>query len=1037
MPALLLAAHARVLATVVAERDLLIGFTTHGGHHVQPLSLTVTDSAWAELADRAVEALTAVHHAESTPETVLDLSGLRAPAGASGSADTGLGEGAVLRVAVFGNGDGLGLRLQYDRAALDDTSARRLAGYHLTALELLGGDPGRPHHTQSLLSASEVETQLYDLAGPRAELSERTFVDLFEEKAAELPDAVAATHHGTWWTYRELNERADRIAQALLTAGARREDAVAVVMNRTLDWIAAAIGVFKAGCVYLPVRPDFPADRVATQLQLAACVAALTEPDSDQLVRDASVGLTAPPAVLSVPSIHASSAPTASPGVPLAPADKAYVYFTSGSTGTPKGAVCEHAGLLNHLQMKIEDMGMTGGTAEVVAQTASQCFDISLWQFAAPLLVGGSVRIVDTDVQLDVAAFVDELVEGRVTVAQVVPSYLEVLLAYLEQHPRTLGTLRALSVTGEALKHELIQRWFSAHPGIGLVNAYGATEVSDDTMHEILNRAPDRDLITVGTSRRNVITYVLDEQQRLAPLGSPGEIAFSGVCVGRGYINDEERTRQAFLPDPYRTGTRMYRTGDFGRWLPDGRIEFLGRRDEQVKIRGFRIEIGEIENKMQSMSGLRESAIVVDRSAGGEPNLVAFFSGDDGITAERIRDQLADLLPEYMVPAYLHRLDRLPLTENGKVDKKMLGQLAGALGHGGAVYAAPGTPTEQRLARLWAEALGVPVERISRGDNFFERGGTSLAAVRLLVNLDRALSLKDLATHPVLSDLARVLDARRHGATSTPARRTDLLQSLSAIRDPHHILVCFPYAGGNAVNFRSLAAELERHRVKVLAVELPGHDIVGDADEVLLDIPEVARRVRQELLSMGDTPVLLWGHCAGAAAALETARLLEEAGRPARRLFIGALLFDDPEVLRAEMNDVTAADDRTLLARLREDHTYVELDSMKNERAGIVSRAYRHDVLTTNTHLLRIHQGDPEACRTDVPIEVVVAGDDPTTAHLADDHGAWKAVSSQVALHELSDGGHYFISTRPAETARLVLAVCAALVDRDQEEPGR
>lgn len=281
--------------------------------------------------------------------------------------------------------------------------------------------------------------------------------------------------------------------------------------------------------------------------------------------------------------------------------------------------------MLNHLYMKIEDMEIAAG--EVVTQTASQCFDISLWQFTAPLLVGGAVRIIDTDTQLDVDAFLDEITDGAVAVVQIVPSYLEVLLTHLEHHPRPLGGLRTISVTGEALKYELVQRWFAAHPGVKLVNAYGATEVSDDTMHEVLDGLPDRDFVTVGRSLRNVNTYILDENLALVPLGSPGEIAFSGVCVGRGYINDEERTRQAFVADPFEYGTRMYRTGDFGRWLPEGRIEYLGRRDEQVKIRGFRIEIGEIENKLLSMPGVHEAAVVIDGGAGDLRNLVAFFAG--------------------------------------------------------------------------------------------------------------------------------------------------------------------------------------------------------------------------------------------------------------------------------------------------------------------------------------------------------------------------------------------------------------------------
>lgn len=1032
LPDLLLAAHARVLATVVSETELTTGhLAATPGAAETTLHLVVEPATWTELIRTAASATGARHRMATTPEAVIDLSGL-APGDAERTEGAGQGAdlraGAVLRLAwARDTGAGLALRVLYDRAALDADYAERLAGYHLAALRSLAADPDARHDGESLLSGDEVDTQLHGLVGPRTEIPRRTFTDFFQDRVRSAPDALAAVHGTQRWTYAELDARANRVAHALLAAGLAPEDVVAVVMDRTLDWIAAAIGVFKAGGVYLPVRPDFPADRVAAQLDRSGCAFALTEPGSEQLVRQASAAVGTPPRELSVPRIHAEDGPAHPPGVTVDPGQSAYIYFTSGSTGAPKGALCEHVGMVNHLNMKIEDLEMGEGPGEVVTQTASQCFDISLWQFAAPLMVGGTVRVVDTEAQLDIDDFLDEIVEGRVTVTQIVPSYLEVLLTHLEQHARDLGALRFVSVTGEALKYELVQRWFAVFPHIKLSNAYGATEVSDDTMHEVLDGLPERDFITVGRSLRNVNTYILDENLGLVPLGSPGEIAFSGICVGRGYINDPERTRQAFVSDPFRTDTRMYRTGDFGRWLPEGRIEYLGRRDEQVKIRGFRIEIGEIENKLLALPGIREAAVVIDGSR--EPrHLVAFFSCADGITTEQARDHLAELLPEYMVPTYFHQLERLPLTENGKVDKKGLERLAGPLGHGGATYAAPSTPAERRLATLWAEVLGVPLERIGRSDSFFDLGGTSLAAVRLLIHLDRALTLKDLVARPVLADLAKALTARESGAAERIADAgqdaSRLLQPLAAVAAPHHTLVCFPYAGGNALNFRSLAAELARDGVAVLGVELPGHDFTGDA-EPMEDVPAIARRVCEEIAEHVSTPVLLWGHCAGAAHALGTARLLQAAGTPAERVFIGALLLESDEALRAEMAEVEGADNQALLGRLRADNVYIELDELKPERAEVVGRAYRHDVLTSNAHQLQIRD-NPQDHRIDAPVDVVIAWDDASTARFAEAHGEWKTVSDRVVLHELEDGGHYFASTRSVRTAGLVRAACEA-----------
>src|SRR5213596_2881968 len=330
--------------------------------------------------------------------------------------------------------------------------------------------------------------------------------------------------------------------------------------------------------------------------------------------------------------------------------------------------MCEHAGLLNHVCAKIHDLGI--GEGDVVAQTAPQCFDISLWQLVSAFLVGGRTLLVEQEAILDAERFLDRIAGGRVAVVQVVPSYLEIVLSYLALHPRELPDLRCVSVTGEAVKKELVQRWFATQPAIKLVNAYGLTETSDDTNHEVMDRVPDRQRVPLGRPINNVSVYIVDEHLALVPLGAPGEIVFSGVCVGRGYINDPERTRRAFMADPYRAGRRLYRSGDYGCWLPDGKLEFLGRRDSQVKISGFRIEIGEIENTLQRVPGVREGAVVVTERADRSKHLVAFYSGNGPLDAASLRDRLGDSLPNYMLPTAFHWREGLPLTGNGKVDKK-------------------------------------------------------------------------------------------------------------------------------------------------------------------------------------------------------------------------------------------------------------------------------------------------------------------------------------------------------------------------------
>src|SRR5437660_895538 len=637
-------------------------------------------------------------------------------------------EETVLWVGFLGH-DGLVLRLRYRTDVLDADCAARVAGYHLTALALIAADPDAEHKGQSLLSGEELRVQLHRLAGPRTTLPDRRVHELFEERVRAHPDAIAAVHGDSHWPYGQLNGRANQLARALLARGLCREGVIAVVTERNLDWMAAVIAIFKAGGAYLPIEPHFPSDRIARTLSRAGCRLVLTERGSTAMLDQALDSLSRVQ-TLFIDAACEGDQPDGDLGVDVAPDQLAYIYFTSGSTGEPKGAMCEHAGMLNHLYAKIDDLRI--GEGDVVAQTAPQCFDISLWQLVSALLVGGRTLLVEQEAILDAERFIGKIVDGRVAVVQVVPSYLEVLLSYLEQHPRELPALRYVSVTGEALKKELTQRWFVAQPGIKLVNAYGLTETSDDTNHEVMDSVPRRERVPLGRPIHNVHVYVVDEHLSPAPLGAPGEIVFSGVCVGRGYINDPDRTRRAFLADPHREGQRLYRSGDYGRWLPEGKLEFLGRRDSQVKISGFRIEIGEIENRLLRLPGVSEGVVVVTENADRSKQLVAFYSGDS-LDPAVLRDRLGESLPKYMIPSAFHWRQTLPLTGNGKIDKKALKALAGELDVVEQSHERPNTETEKWLAVAWAEVLGIPRDQIGRRDHFFDLGGTSLSTVRLAI----------------------------------------------------------------------------------------------------------------------------------------------------------------------------------------------------------------------------------------------------------------------------------------------------------------
>jgi amino acid adenylation domain-containing protein len=766
--AVLFGAYATVLLALTGDPEVATGVLCSGRTEPLPVRIAIGDLSWAELvACTAASVAELRQHVDLTVarlrrlvghigpmfETVLDLSG-GAPS---------LSAGLTLWVSFERAADGL--RLRVASSVLDGGYLDRLVGYFVRALRQCAADPHIRPLVGDLLSSAELAYQIDGLAGPTVNLPDRRAHELFEDRAREHPNRLAIHCGSQRLTYRELNERANRIAHAVAEHRVHAEDVVAVVLDRDPDWAAAVLGIFKAGAVYLPIEPEFPAERVTAMLRRSGCRLAVSAPGCDTNLR-AALPADSPVVVLSAPETERAGGPVTNPGVPVAANRLAYVYFTSGSTGEPKGAMCEHAGMLNHLLAKIEDLGITDGT--VVAQTAPQCFDISLWQLVAPLLVGGTAVLVDQEVILDPQRFLTTIDASRVEVLQLVPSYVEVLLNQLAEQGQQPQWLRCLSVTGEKLKPELAARCFAALPGRTLVNAYGLTETSDDTNHNVLTGLPAGEHVSLGPPVRNVRIYVVDDSLAVVPLGAPGEIVFSGVCVGRGYINDEQRTREAYLPDPYRPGQRIYRSGDFGRWLPDGSLAFLGRRDSQVKVRGFRVELGDVENQLLGVPGVRDAAVVVTGETDQTRSLVAFYLADTELTTIDLRAAMASKLPNYLIPERWQQMATFPLNANGKVDRTALRALASERITAERTVDPPRTDTERRLAAAWAEVLGVPVDEVGRDAHFFERGGTSLSAVRLLIRLERRVSLRDLDEFPTLAALAQFVDAK--GTVRTDVR---------------------------------------------------------------------------------------------------------------------------------------------------------------------------------------------------------------------------------------------------------------------------
>jgi len=626
---------------------------------------------------------------------------------------------------------------------------------------------------------------------------------LITKMATQFPDKVAVRYGLESITYSNLHEQANGLALFLLKEIREpSETIVGLLLDRSIGMIRSIIGIWTAGHAYLPINPSLPADRMKTiitdaglrvlfyettyrEMALAlldACdclvnIVCIDQADGtayyEELYNSEKLGQknrlsgihwNYKPVVISADNRQRLCRST--------PSGLAYVIYTSGSTGVPKGAMIEHRGMLNHLYAKVEDLDITGATT--VAQNASQSFDISVWQMFAALIAGGTTIIYDNAIILDAKKFIDAVITDGITILEVVPSYLAVLLD--EEALRNSGNLASslthLVVTGEAVSPALVNRWFNIFPGIPFVNAYGPTEASDDITHYIMTGPVTDITVPVGKPLHGFNIYVVDDQYNLCGIGIKGEVWVSGIGIGRGYLNAPEKMAAVFGTDPFikDKAIRLYKTGDMGRYFPDGTLEFLGRQDNQVKIRGHRVELDEIANQILKVEGTKE-AIVIHKELSGSHHLIAFVTlegSEVSIDADAIKQSLGTRLPEYMLPSRVIFLEEMPLTANGKIDKARLPVVE--IGHlVSEDYAVPETPEEVQMAALWVELLGV--ERVGINDNFFELGGHSLLAIRLISSIRKAfgieLGVKAVFEYPRLRSLCGYLQEQ---GTAEPLR---------------------------------------------------------------------------------------------------------------------------------------------------------------------------------------------------------------------------------------------------------------------------
>ncbi len=707
---------------------------------------------------------------QNTPRVELRLEGVRIR---NLPIDHGIAKFEIM-LTLDEHGDDVTAQLEYNTTLFSAGAARRMVDHFQTLLLGIVDDPSRQLGQLPLLNSQERQQLLIDWNQTTVPRSwKQTVVGRIEQQARLRPGAVAVSSEGGWLSYEELDRRGNQLAHYLRRGGIGPERCVGICMHRSLEMVVGMAGILKAGGVYVPLDPSYPADRLDYMMRDCGVDVILTQ----QHLASGLAGYRG--RILPVDSAWAEIAKerTKNPEVEIDGANLMYVIYTSGSTGVPKGAMLTHSAVLNHMLWLEREFAV--GAENRVLQKTSYNFDVSVLEFFLPLMTGGELVMAEPGGHGDVGYIRSVVQERKITMIYFVPSMLELFVECpgLEE----CRSLRHIFCGGEAIPLGLPERLFSKLK-VELHNLYGPTETCIhstgwSTRAEEMEQHNRLRGVPIGQPIDNTTVFVLDLGMEPVPIGVAGELYIGGAGLARGYWGLPERTGEGFVPNPFsgKGGERLYRTGDRVRWRMDGELEFLGRLDQQVKLRGHRIELGEIEAVLRNCEGVDQAVVVMRQDSPGDKCIVGYVVPAGGAQRSGLREELKRRLPEYMVPSALVFLKQLPLLANGKLDRRRLPAPGGEDGTFHSGYVAPRTPVEHQIAGIWSEVL--PMAQISVEDNFFEIGGHSLSAARVAARMSDVFNievpLRKLFEAPTITALAVIVEQflsesnRSHtGATS-------------------------------------------------------------------------------------------------------------------------------------------------------------------------------------------------------------------------------------------------------------------------------
>ncbi|MEL4106557.1 amino acid adenylation domain-containing protein [Oscillospiraceae bacterium WX1] len=914
----------------------------------------------------------------------------------------GLSSKFDLSVEAFDRGETIAVYIEYATDLFEAATIKRLSEHFEIMASDIGRVPWKKLSDFEILPKKERDLLLNDFSGIEAEYpQDQTLQSIFEYQVSVTPDNIAVVSGDTSLTYMQLNAKANQLARVLREKGVGPDKIVAISLYRSEMMIVGLLAILKAGGAYLPIDPDYPEDRIRYMLEDSGSAILLTQ---GRLTEKWHFDIE----IINIDDADIYSGSDENLSGINQPTDLAYVIYTSGSTGRPKGVMIEHKNVVRLLFN--DQFEFSFSEKDIWTFFHAFCFDFSVWEMYGALLFGAKLIVISKSDAMDTMSFLKILKEKKVTILNQTPGAFYNLAVEECKYTDDKLVLRYVIFGGEALKPYLIKQFKQKYRNTKFVNMYGITETTVHvTYKEIDDCMIESNVSNIGRAIPTLKVYIMDKYLKLLPIGVPGELCISGEGVARGYLNNKPLTDTKFVESPYNKNEIIYRSEDLAKMLPSGEIEYLGRIDNQVKVRGYRIELGEIEFALLQHPEINEVFVGAFENKAGDKRIHAYYLAQRELSMHELQTFLNLYIPEYMIPSYFVKLEEMPLNINGKINKNMLPKFELVFAD---EFIKPRNDIENLVHDIWASILGI--ENISINSNFFELGGDSLSAIKVLASLPGkylGVSLVDFYNYSTIMQFSeKILKI---------STENDILIKLASNRNAKKTVVCFPYGGGNVISFRDLSESIsvQSDQFDIYAVNLPGHAFV---EEKFINIYEAAEKISVEICNNLKNQIILYGHCVGSALVLETAKRILLKGYHIKEIILGATLpplfsgilgcFYDPWIFYS---------DKKIFEYLHNIGLNKTTFDEKYSRAII--RAFRHDAKCFYRYFYDI--GKKKNQRLDVPVVCIFGEKDNVTKSYEIEYKKWKKYAKSVTYKVIQNASHYFLNTHSDQLASIFLEV--------------